>query len=253
MGRAKHVMATGKVGNLIFYEYRGKMCCRTAPGSIRQTAGTKKSASQFGLAAATSAYIRDYMGHILHDEKDKTMMYGFNTAINKWLREYKVKEDTFSTSNFYIDNFQFNAAAPMSMLVKKPVSVRFTNAGDITIDVPRLIPGVDIIAPDGTVQIHYKARVAGCVLLFKTNMCFPLKSHKRSTEKASVVLEYGKQPLPSQKLLLHIQPEKSALMVVAFSIQYEVRRGDVLEMVTDRSWWPVSVVGSCFGQNMNKV
>jgi hypothetical protein len=49
---------------------------------------------------------------------------------------------------------------------------------------------------------------------------------------------------------LHIQPEKSALVVVAFSIQYEVKRDDVLEMVTDNSWWPVSVVGSCFGQNV---
>src|ERR1044072_8862550 len=104
MGRAKNLLATGKVGNLVFYEYRGKECVRTAPGTVRQTAGMKRNSSRFGLAARASAYIRDSMGRIFHDEKDKTMLYGFNTAINKWLREYKVNADTFSTSNFYIDN-----------------------------------------------------------------------------------------------------------------------------------------------------
>jgi hypothetical protein len=250
MGRAKNLLATGKVGNLVFYEYRGKECCRTAPGTVKQTAGMKKNSSRFGLAARASAYIRDSMGPIFHDAKDKTMLYGFNSAINKWLREYKVNENTFSTSNFYIDNFQFNAAAPMPMLVKKPISARFTNKGTITIDVPELTPGEDIIAPAGTVQIHYKARVTGCVLRFKTNDCILVNPVRRDKRAAGIVLEYGKQPLPSQKMSLHIQPEKSALVVVAFSIQYEVKRDDVLEMVTDNSWWPVSVVGSCFGQNV---
>lgn len=250
MGRVKNLLATGKVGNLVFYEYRGKECVRTAPGTIKQTAGMKKNSSRFGLAARASAYIRDSMGRIFHDEKDKTMLYGFNTAINKWLREYKVNADTFSTSNFYIDNFQFNAAAPMSMLIKKPVDARFSNTGAITVDVPELIPGTDIIAPAGTVQIHYKACVTGVTLWFKDNRCDLVNPVRRDKRAAGVVLEYSKQPLPSQKLSLHIQPEKSALVVVAFSIQYEVRRGDVLEMITDKSWWPVSVVGSCFGQNL---
>lgn len=249
MGRAKNLLATGKVGNLVFYEYRGKECCRTAPGTVRQTAGMKKNSSRFGLAARASAYIRDSMGRIFHDEKDKAMLYGFNTAINKWLREYKVTENTSSVSNFYIDNFQFNATAPMSMLVKKPVSARFTGTGAITVNVPELIPGVDIIAPAGTVQIHYNARVTGCTLCFRTNSCMLVNPVRRDKRAANIVLEYGAQPLPQQNLSLHIQLEKSALVVVVFSIQYEVRRGDVLEMVTDKSWWPVSVVGSCFGSN----
>lgn len=247
MGRAKNLSATGKVGNLVFYEYRGMECVRTAPGTIRQTAGMKKNSSRFGLAARASAYIRDSMGRIFHDEKDKTMLYGFNSAINKWLREYQVNEHTFSTSNFYIDNFQFNAAAPMSMLVKKPVSARFTNTGAITVDVPELIPGEDIIAPAGTAQIHYKACVTGVTLWFKDNRCDLVNPVRRDKRASTIVLEYGGQPLPPQSLPLHIQLEKSSLVVVAFSIQYEVRRGDVLEMVTDKSWWPVSVVGSCFG------
>jgi hypothetical protein len=249
MGRAKHVLATGKVGNIIFYEYRGQMCCRSAPGSIRQTKGMKKSASRFGLAAQTSSYIRSAIGRIFHDANDKAMLYGFNTAINKWLREYDVTENTSSVSNFYIDNFQFNATAPMSMLVKKPVSARFTGTGAITVNVPELIPGIDIIAPAGTVQIHYNACVTGCTLCFRTNSCMLVNPVRRDKRAASIVLEYGVQSLPQQNLSLHIQLEKSALVVVVFSIQYEVQRGDVLEMVTDKSWWPVSVVGSCFGSS----
>lgn len=249
MGRAKHVLATGKVGNLIFYEYRGQMCCRSAPGSIRQTKGMKKSASQFGLAAQTSSYIRSSIGTIFHDASDKAMLYGFNTAINKWMREYKVTENTFSASNFYIDNFQFNAAAPMSMLVKKPVSARFTDAGAITVNVPELIPGVDIIAPAGTVQIHYNARVTGCSFCFRTNSCMLVNPVRRDKRAASIVLEYGEQPLPQQNLSLHIQLEKSALVVVVFSIQYEIKAGKGTEMIMDKKWWPVSVVGSCFGSS----
>ncbi|HUP13479.1 MAG TPA: hypothetical protein VM187_14745, partial [Niastella sp.] len=127
MGRAKNVMATGKVGNLVFYEYRGQMCCRSAPGSIRQTAGTKKSASMFGLAASVSSYLRSSLNPIFHDPRDKTMLYGFNGAIHKWLREFKPDENSFSTSNFYIDNFQFNSSALLPTLVKKPINAQFAN------------------------------------------------------------------------------------------------------------------------------
>lgn len=247
MGRAKHVMATGKVGPLIFYEYRGQMCCRTAPGSIRQTAETKKSASQFGLAASTSRYLRDSLSSIFHDDLDKTMLYGFNGAIHKWLREYRPNENTFSTSNFYIDNFQFNAAASLPMLVKKPIRAQFSDAGDITVDVPELIPGVDIIAPAGAAQIHYKARVAGCLFRFGKRPYIIDTPATTNKHKTGIVLEYGERPLPPQSLSLHMEPVKSALMVVAFSIQYEVKLSKTPELVTDKSWWPVSVVGSCFG------
>jgi hypothetical protein len=249
MGRAKHVMATGKVGPLIFYEYRGKMCCRTAPGSIRQTAGTKKSASQFGLAASTSRYLRDSLSSIFHDARDKTMLYGFNSAVHKWLREYKPEENTFSTSNFYIDNFQFNTAASLPMLVKKNIRTQFSDSGDISIDVPELIPGVDIIAPAGTGQIHYKARVASCLFRFGKRPFAIDSPGMTNKHKTGVVVEYSERPLPPQSLLLHMEPVKSALMVVVFSIQYEVKVSNVLEMVTDKSWWPVSVVGSCFGSS----
>lgn len=250
MGRAKHVLATGKVGNLVFYEYRGQMCCRTAPGSIRQTAGMKKSASQFGLAASASSYIRNNLSPIFHDSLDKTMMYGFNSAVHKWLREYKPDENTFSTNNFYIDNFQFNAAASLPMLVKKPIRTQFSDAGDITIDVPKLMPGVDIIAPAGTVQIHYNAYVAGCLFRFGKRSTVIDTPGEANKYKTSIVLKYGERPLPPQSLLLNMEPVKSALVVVAFSIQYEVKEGNTLTMVTDKSWWPVSVVGSCFGSSI---
>jgi hypothetical protein len=247
MGRAKNLMATGKVGKLIFYEYRGIMCCRTAPGSVRQTAATKKSASQFGLAVKASSCLRDSLSRIFHDTKDKTMFYGFNSALQKWLQEYKANENTYSTGNFYIDDFQFNAAAAMPMLVKKTVRAKFSDTGDITIDVPELIPAVDIIAPAGTAQIHYNARVAGCLFRFgKRSDIFdtPGISEKHKT---SVVLEYGERPLPQQSLLLNMEPVKSTLIVVVFSIQYAVRESNTLAMVTDKNWWPVSLVGSCFG------
>ncbi|MCS3799602.1 hypothetical protein [Niastella sp. OAS944] len=249
MGRAKNLMATGKVGKLIFYEYRGIMCCRTAPGSVRQTAATKKSAAQFGLAVKASSCLRDSFYRILHDAQDKTMLYGFNSAMHKWLHEYQPNENTYSTSNFYIDNFQFNAAASMSMLVKKTVRTNFSEQGDITIDVPELIPGVDIIAPAGTAKIHYNARVAGCLFRFgKRSDVFDTPGTTEK-HKTSVILEYGERPLRKQTLSLDMEPVKGALVVVAFSIQYEVKEGKSLTMVTDKSWWPVSVVGSCFGSS----
>jgi hypothetical protein len=240
-------MATGKVGPLIFYEYRGQMCCRTAPGSIRQTAATKKSASQFGLAASASRCLRDSLSSIFHDALDKTMFYGFNSAVYKWLREYKPEENTFSTSNFYIDNFQFNTAASLPMLVKKPIRTQFSDAGDITIDVPELMPGVDIIAPAGTGQIHYKARVAGCLFRFGKRPYVIDSPRITNKHKTGVVLEYGERPLLPQSLLLHMEPVKSALVVVVFSMQYEVKESKTMTLVTDKNWWPVSVVGSCFG------
>ena len=247
MGRAKNLLATGKVGNLIFYEYRGQQCCRTAPGTVKQTAGMKKNSSRFGLAACASGYLRSYLEPIFHDAKDKTMLYGFNSAINKWLREFQPNENTFSTSNFYIDNFQFNQQALLPVLVKKPINARFTGSGAITIDVPELMPGTDIIAPPNTVHIHYKARVTGCVLDFNRNYCFHVHHNRDDKRNDRITLEYGEQPLPPQSISLQIQPMQRALIVVVFGLQYEVRQGKKTALLTDKSWLPVGVVGSCFG------
>lgn len=247
MGTTKHELVSGKVGNLIFYEYRGKPCCRSTPDSIRQTAGMKKSASRFGFAAKISKFLRFQLKPFLSNADDKPMMYGFNKAIMQWLRESKPDENTFSTSNFFIDQFQFNKEASLAALVKQPISTSFSEKGAITIKVPALTPGKDIIAPAGTVNIHYKARVVSVMLDFDRGDCIQVGLRSDKRRGAEAVLEYGKKILPAQKLSLYLQQEERVLMVVVLRILYEVKKGNRLQMVSDERWLPAGVVGACFG------
>jgi hypothetical protein len=247
MGRVKHSSVSGKVANLIYYEFRGKSCCRSAPATVRQTAGMKKSASQFGLASRASRYLRKGLTPVLPDEKDKVILYGFNNAILKWLKELQPDENTFSADNFFIDNFQLNQNALLPILVKKPVHTSFSNTGNISIKIPALKPGKDMLAPAGTIRIHFRAQVTACRLDFKDSSCYQVERQRGDKRSAGIVLDYANQPLPSQTLSLHIEQEKSALTVVVLRLQYEVKKNGKLQMVTDKRWMPAGIVGSCFG------
>src|SRR5262245_16359958 len=102
MGSANNSLFKGRVGNLVFYEYRGKPCCRTVPDYVKQTAATKKSSSQFRIAVRASGYLRAQMKHFLPDPKDKPMLYGFNNAILQWIRACQPDENSFLASNFFV-------------------------------------------------------------------------------------------------------------------------------------------------------
>jgi hypothetical protein len=247
MGRTKHSAVSGKVANLIYYEYRGKPCCRSAPETVRQTVGMKKSASQFGLAVRLSKYLRRPLNTFFPDAKDKALLYGFNNAIMKWLRELKPDENTFSTSNFFIDQFQFNESALLPVLVMKPINTIFSGPGGIIIDIPELVPGKDIIAPEGTLKLHWRARVTSCGIEFDRRHCYQVETQTGDKRSAEAILEYEGQSLPPQRLSLHLKQQNSALTIVALRLQYETKKYGKPHIVADKEWAPAGVVGSCFG------
>jgi len=49
---------TGRLGKLSGFKRKGTHFVRTQPDGIHQTANTKKSASRFGKASSTGAFIR---------------------------------------------------------------------------------------------------------------------------------------------------------------------------------------------------
>ena len=251
MGRTKNNLISGRAGNVIFYEYRGKPCCRSIPDSVKQTAGMKKSASQFGWAARLSRYFRHPLTAFFPDAKDKNMLYGFNSALLKWMRELKPDENTYSINNFFIDRFQFNEAALLPVLVTQPIHTRFSGSGEIFIDIPELAPGKNILAPANTIQLHWWARVTSVILDFDMQDCYQVNLQADDKRRADTVVKYGAGTLPPLSLSLHLQQVPGALTIVALRLQYEVKKGNNTQIVTDKRWQPAGVVGSCFGVEQN--
>jgi hypothetical protein len=74
MAKPTHIVLNGKLGNLVFYEFRGVPCTRTLPSKVRQTKATKKSARLFGRATSLSAALRGGLGNFLPQDKGRRIM-----------------------------------------------------------------------------------------------------------------------------------------------------------------------------------
>jgi hypothetical protein len=245
MGKTNGAINSGRVGNVIYYTYRGKPCCRSVPSHVRQTTATKQRATEFGVAVRLSYLVRKYFKSILPDEKDKRMLYGLNNAALQWFRTSNLNEDTFTTNNFFIDQFQFNAEALLPALVKRQVITDFSQPNGIAVLIPGLMPGKDIVAPAGTKNIYWQIGVTKVRINFKEFRC-SVGTTKDMLKKV-IEIPYSDQPLPAQQITFPYRLSKSALTVVALCLRYETEVKGKLQMVTDKRWLPGSIIGSCFG------
>ncbi|UYQ91096.1 hypothetical protein MKQ68_13435 [Chitinophaga horti] len=74
---------TGKLGNVIGYNYRGKSCMRSMPAFVKQTTATRQAARDFGTASRCARILR----HALENVADLTYDTTFGNRLNRAMGE----------------------------------------------------------------------------------------------------------------------------------------------------------------------
>ncbi len=85
MARQRTIYVTGKIANLIFYQWKGIPCSRIMPSVVHQTTATKASAGVFGQATRISKYLRESLQGFVPDYKDKPFTFKMNEEVRRWL------------------------------------------------------------------------------------------------------------------------------------------------------------------------
>jgi len=237
MARQKKVILSGRIANVIFYEFRGKPCARATPARVKQTKATKASARQFGKASCMSRLLRSGLDSVLPDPKDKPMMYRLNNALLQWLLNYKPARNKLTTDLPFIDQFEFNEESLLSERLKLPLTIDWTKPGKIILDIPKLNPRRDITAPAYTETVHWKIAVTSC--------SDDLTAVPRKYTTA-VDMEYNDKLITVKRITLPFNVQKDEITVVAVGLNYEAAKRGSLQLVRDKQWLPVGVIGGCF-------
>lgn len=231
MAKITRVFASGSLGNLVFYEWKGKLVVRTRPARVRQSAGTVNESSLFGKAKTISRILRQGLAPVLGNPADRQAMYILDAALRQWLKKESLTEEAATTPLEYLDlrkNTSFQA------MFRKPVASNWSPARKLMVTIPALELPRDIVAPPDTTEVCLKLALAGCRLRDFSTL------PGSSTE---IQMNYESGNLPARELELEFEPEPGSIYVFAAGLQYK-REGRQEGKALGEEWTPVAIIDS---------
>jgi hypothetical protein len=142
----------GTIEHLIYYNWLGVYCIRMLPKKVRQTTGTKKAASNFGLVSSRSKIIRDLLKGLIVNPRDKGMQVRLKRALFKTLKPIEIPP--LITEENPLLGFPFNESLPLREILRFPIETTEQPDGKIRIDIPAISPKDSITAPANTTEVQ---------------------------------------------------------------------------------------------------
>ncbi|SDZ84868.1 hypothetical protein [Pedobacter hartonius] len=168
MARQNGKFISGVLGPLVYRVVNGKqiISTKTAPGTIKQTTDTKRSADTFGMGSSLGASIRKTLAGQLSGFYDIGMISRLNGKMAEILgtcRNPKSRLYQFETNSFSrLDDFEFNANSEATNLLSKAPTVVLRD-GILTIMLPKLVILQHLKFPNRS----YKCEISFNVSLFR--------------------------------------------------------------------------------------
>ncbi len=231
MARQHTIFVSGKLENIIFYNFRGTPCARTMPVRVRQTKATKNSAALFGLAARTGRLIREGLSVLSHDLADPTVMQRLNSALIKCLKADGIPKNQPLENLSFLTGFVFHNDTTFYSRFKKKLQLALKHQ-EVVVTIPKLNPVKDISAPAHTKTVILKLGAVACSL-DKTSSANQI--HREFT------IPYIDINRPLQTAELPLPVTKNQLVVVAAALRY-IKGTNV--QADEKRWMPIEVVGT---------
>ena len=218
-----HGMIKGKLGNLIFYSYRGKPVVRTDGSREKEYYKTAESfersrenGDEFGRAHSIKSKITNAMGPLLTFVKDGYM----NNRLAMTLLELIKMDDknlrgerTVTAANLEkLKGFEFNREAMIRKLVRFDHSATIDKeSGTMSVIVKPFVPKENIIAPEGAT--HFRLLAGG--------ICIELNSDKEETSfKESNLWRVDEDDVIGVELIMSLPLKVEGPMMLFFGIEF---------------------------------
>ncbi len=236
MGKFDGKQIVGVVGNLVFKKGAdGKMTIvQSKPFQIKQTKGTKKTASVMGNASTLSAAIRRSLGGLFGKNYQGSVVNELNKAnqtilghcFNKDTETYTFQQDSFHN----LAGFEFNSKSPLSAYLWVQPYLRFQ---DNTIILT--IPAFEVPA-----QIKMPREANGFQLCAQIGQYALYESKKWGQNYFSFEVEPGQTHVPEQQISFNVQP--GCLCVVGLGINYYKINNQYRTPLNDKELNPAAIV-----------
>ncbi|SIO54010.1 hypothetical protein [Chitinophaga niabensis] len=206
MGKQTSIVKyTGKVGDLVGYYHKGKLCFRSLPQQVNRSEATKLSALDFGTASRAGKLVRSALKQELSIHHDSDLTNRLNTSLLKVLYAGNQQRGERSIQRKHLGmltGLKLNNATELSKLL--PFTPKVVQAGNsLRIAIPALT-AEDILHAGNTTHIEIKAIAAG--LNFKEGNYGEAVSDK-------VLIDF-RQPAAATELILPFKAGEAETIVV---------------------------------------
>jgi len=225
----------GRLGEFIYYNWKGKQCIRAKPRKFKRTEASIRSSLNFGKASTINRQIREFVDPINPSEDDVQVMFKFTGALNKFIswkeKQIEVPVDLSSGLPFLKD-FQFNNQADLSNMTFVKVSSKITASGNLEISLPYLLAKESVPYFTLANQIMCKMVLTGTDL------------DKVETEQygnAAIDIMLKNEILHPPIFTMRTATEPGKLMILVMALQYFVGPYDGTKMLTDKNKLPCGI------------
>jgi hypothetical protein len=221
----------GRVGSVVFFKRNGKDYVRLHQPNIKQTEATVAAARSFGRAITIAKYLRHGIRSIMHEPKDREIMYKMNMAVQSWL---KTKPDLTESQDRleHLHDLDIN----VMWRIKFPIEVDWSKPGNVQLKFPAFNPQNDIAGKAGTTHIIWKIAVAGI-----TTAEYPQPLRNALAEFRT---PYTKDELQENIISLPYKVEPGTINVVALSLHFCFDEHETRQK--QKTWEPAGLVGACW-------
>jgi len=211
MAKREPMLVTGKVGNVIFYTWKGIPCVRSVPRRVRQTKATKQSAKHFGHAVELSQFVRVAFKEVIGNYKDRAIMLRLNTALFHWLRQEKPQRELSFVG------FEFDPESELKFKFQKTLECEVGDNGIVKVTIPAFKIPADIVFPTGAERLQFTIGIVSCDLAHSAILDY-------NQGKIEIPLQTGETR--SKKVELRLTPKGKTINMVAAGLRYLTKEGD---------------------------
>ena len=234
MGRQTNMKFVGTVGNTVYYKLRETYCVRAKPAEVQQTEATKNSADIFGTGAKLGAALCKAFIALLPDAKDSDMQKRVAAGWRDLLRKQQSGNSQTGRLITRFENFHFNEKAGGYAVLKKMVSVLFTEPGSLNISIASVNPVQEITAPKNTFSLN----------LLLAAGSFDIVAKKMIDQSfCNELIVYTDAATEIKQASLHLQTTHNSCILLAAALQFNTDKNGLPEADKRLRWLPAMIVG----------
>lgn len=236
MARQRDSKLVGTLGNVIFYNYRGKYCMRTKPVSVHRTKASINSGLNFGKASKISSQIRRAVASINPANSDMRVLYRLTAAVNKfiaWKGKMEAASIKMPKKLPFIYGFQFNDQADLSSFRDIQPTLKSTESGLAEISLLPLIPTQSLQAPSSTNSILLKMILLGVNLE---------QAETKLLGKSELEIPFSGEPFQPPVIPIPDSSKLRDLTILVMAVQYMVNKNGEIELLDNKKKLPCGVV-----------
>lgn len=235
--RDKNGNLRGRVGNMVYREWKGLNIVQSRPRPFKQTVGTKAAAAEFGMASSTAASIRRAMWRF-YQHNDSNMINRLNRSVLKCIQQSKDKErldrNIHDANLSLLNQFEFNSHSPLKEVLPVIPEAHISSCGGISVNLPAFKQADIKFFGDRKVFTHYKLRIMAIAFDFRNSYAEIVDI------RDTIVQEY--QPAIQWQPKANIP--QGMILIVGMALYAELHINGEIQVQNSASWSPASIIAA---------